>query len=59
MSKSRLTKLFGEYERDVQKVIADVLVFEQEHISQKEPRFTKAIKGIIDRVTRDESGDQK
>ncbi len=59
MTKDRLTKLFGEYEHDVQKVIAEVLAFEQEHISLKEPRFTKAIKKIIDLAVQDESDNQK
>ena len=59
MPKDRLTELFKAYEHDVQQVIAEVLAFEQAHISLKEPRFTKEIKQIIDRAAQDESDDQK
>ena len=55
MPKERMLELFKEYERDVQRVIAEVLAFEQEHISMKQPPFKEPIKKIIDRVVKDEA----
>lgn len=59
MLKDRLMELFKEYERDVQGVIAEVLAFEQAHISLEHPRFRKSIRQIIDRVVQDELDDQE
>lgn len=51
----RLQELFGEYEEDVQQVIAEVLTLEQEHISMERPRVKEQIRQIIDRVVKDEA----
>ena len=55
MLRDRLMELFKEYDQDIQRVIADVLVLEQEHISMERPRVKDRIKQIIDRVVRDET----
>lgn len=53
MIKDRVLKLFNDYDRDVQKVIAEVLEWEQEHISMKPARGAKeAVKEIIDRTVK-------
>jgi len=48
-------KLFQDYDKDVQQVIAGVISVEQEHISYERPRGVKdLIKQIIDRVVKNE-----
>lgn len=48
-------QLFNECDKDVQKIISEVLDFEQENISKDRPHFREAIKEIIDRVVKDEA----
>jgi hypothetical protein len=57
MLKDRLVELFMEYDADVQRVIAEVLSLEQEHISMKRPHVKEPIRQIIDRVARDKLDD--
>ena len=48
--KDRLRQLFVLYEPDVQRVIADVLDLEQQHISFDQPRLKDPIDDIISNV---------
>lgn len=59
MLKDRLMELFKECDRDVQRVISEVLALEQAHISLERPRVKNSIKQIIDRVVQDRVGDQE
>lgn len=49
----QILALFKEYEPDVQEVVASVLMFEQENIHLKHPRFKEPILDVLDRVARD------
>ena len=59
MLKDLLMESFKECDRDVQKVISEVLILEQAHISMERPRIKNSIKQIIDRVVQDRTGDQE
>jgi hypothetical protein len=53
MIKDRVLKLFNDYDPEVQKVIAEVLEWEQERISMERPRGAKeAVKEIIDQTVK-------
>ncbi|HKQ05749.1 MAG TPA: hypothetical protein VJ464_11495 [Blastocatellia bacterium] len=52
MLKDRVMELFKNYEKDVQQVIAEVLTFEQEHISLERFRVKEPIKEIIDQAVK-------
>jgi hypothetical protein len=53
MIKDRVLKLFNDYDPEVQKVIEEVLEWEQERISMGRPRGAKeAVKEIIDQTVK-------
>jgi hypothetical protein len=56
MQKERLRKLFTAYDPAIQRVISEVLIVEQEHISIDRPRVKDQIEEIIDRVAKQELG---
>ncbi len=55
MIKDRVLNLFRDYDEDVRKIIAEVIVLEQEHISMERPRVKDAIKEIIDEAVKNEA----
>jgi hypothetical protein len=50
MLKERLTQLFMDCDPVIQALISEVLTFEQENISKKEPRFKEEIDQIVSRL---------
>lgn len=53
MLTDRIMELFKDKPTAVQKVIADVIRFEQEHITDKQPRYTEEIRRIVEKAARD------
>lgn len=58
MLKDRLRELFKEYDTNVQRVIAEVLTLEQEHISMQRPHVKEPIRKIVGRVAKNKLDDQ-
>jgi hypothetical protein len=52
--KERLNKLFVGYDPVIQKLISDVLLIEQVHISMKQPHVKDEIDSIITRLAKKE-----
>lgn len=49
----QILDLFAECEPDLHEVIVEVIQFELENIHLKEPRYTRPIMDILDRVARE------
>lgn len=52
MLKDRLKQLFEDYDLQIQKVILEVLKFEQENISMKTPRYSEPIDAAVTQIAR-------
>lgn len=52
--KQRLLELFQNYDPAIQKVIAEVLAIEKQHISYQRPRVKEPIDEIISRIAKRE-----
>jgi hypothetical protein len=52
MLKDRLKQLFEDYDPQVQRVIIEVLKFEQENISMKTPRYSEPIDAVVTQIAR-------
>jgi hypothetical protein len=55
MLSDKITELFKDKPLAVQRVIAEVIRFEQEHITEKRPRFSDEIRRIVDKAASDAS----
>lgn len=52
MLKDRLKQLFEDYDPQIQRVIIEVLKFEQENISMKAPRYSEPIDAVVTQIAR-------
>jgi hypothetical protein len=55
MLRDRIRELFKGYDKNIQLVIAQVIMFEQENIDKNTFRYKDDIKNIIDKVLKDET----
>ncbi len=52
MLKDRLKQLFEDYDPQIQRVIIEVLKFEQENISMKAPRYSEPVDAVVTQIAR-------
>jgi hypothetical protein len=57
--KDRLRELFNAYDPGLQKIIHEVLLFEQENISKDQPHFKEPIDVIISREAKQQAQQEK
>jgi hypothetical protein len=53
MLTDKIMELFKDKPEHIRKVIAEVIRFEQAHITEKMPRYTEEFRRIIDRAVDD------